>query len=93
MLNRPVVVLDGWSSKFHKLPAAVLMISTERFERDPEAAVEQARTIHARQPEIAELFVAARASNIAFARDVERTLEVKGLRPAGAAGGPPGSRG
>lgn len=71
MLNRAVVVLDGWSSKFHKLPAEVLTIPTPQFEHDPRSAIARAREIHTRQGGTAGLLAAARGANLAFARDVD----------------------
>lgn len=84
MLNKPVIVLDGGSSKFHKLPAEVLTIPTPEFERDPTGAIEQARDVHTRQSNSARnLLQEAREANLAFARDVSTTLSVKNLSPAG----------
>lgn len=85
LLNRPVVALDGWSSKFYKLPADVLMISTAEFESDPETAIGRAGEIHARQPGIDNLLDSSRAANLAFAQDVGTTLEAKRLVPTCAA--------
>lgn len=83
LLNRAVVVLDGWSSKFHKLPADVLTIPTAEFEQDPNSAIARARAIHAEQADTAGLLEAAREANRVFAVDVAALLARKNLIPAG----------
>ena len=82
LLDRSVVVLDGWSSKFHKLPAEVLTVPTSEFERDPDSAIARARAVHIKHADTSNLLESAREANLSFATDVAALLTARNLTPA-----------
>jgi exopolysaccharide biosynthesis predicted pyruvyltransferase EpsI len=82
MLEKPVIIVDGWSTKFYRLPLqqAVVQVSFEEVRTSLKSlaaeAIERA-TCYA--GELAGLLDASRHSNMDFAQTVEEVLLDRGI--------------
>ncbi len=82
MLEKPVIVVDGWSTKFYRLPIqqAVLQVSFEEVRTSLNSLAAEAIERATRYAdELADLLDASRQSNMDFAQTVEDVLLGRGV--------------
>lgn len=85
MMRKAVVIVDGWSTKFHRLPVqeAIFAVEFKELQQDFRAVLGKAiarRDAHSKR--LVGLLADARKRNIDFGRTVERILEAKGIKTA-----------
>jgi hypothetical protein len=83
-LGKPVVVVDGWSTKFHRLPVqeAICAVGFDELQNDLRGVLERATTLRdAHRSQLGGLLADSRRRNIEFGKQVERVFQEKGVVP------------